>query len=104
MAQQNQEAEKIVRNLLCNCVWINSHVFGGLPKTGNEKAGTMNGEMASSWVVELRQEEGYGARWLVEEENDNDNDNIGQCSSVAVTFRGFLEPQMEDGHKLRWRH
>lgn len=31
---------------------------------------------------------GYGARWL----------------HNGSEFRGFLEPQMEDGHLVGWRH
>lgn len=39
-------------------------------------------------VVEMRTTEGYGARWLLD----------------GMEFRGFLEPQMEDGHAVGWRH
>ena len=39
-------------------------------------------------ILEVRTSEGFGARW----------------SSDGTLFRGFLEPQMEDGHSKRWRH
>ena len=39
-------------------------------------------------VLEVRNELGYGARW----------------SSDGNMFRGFLEPQMNDGHSIGWRH
>ena len=39
-------------------------------------------------VLEVRNELGYGARW----------------SCDGTTFRGFLEPQMNDGHSIGWRH
>lgn len=39
-------------------------------------------------IIELRIEKGYGIRWQV-------NDGM---------FRGFLEPQMEDGHEKGWIH
>uniref|UniRef100_K3X6B4 Uncharacterized protein n=1 Tax=Globisporangium ultimum (strain ATCC 200006 / CBS 805.95 / DAOM BR144) TaxID=431595 RepID=K3X6B4_GLOUD len=39
-------------------------------------------------TMELRNALGYGARWTVEDQ----------------AFRGFLEPQMENGHEARWRH
>ena len=39
-------------------------------------------------VIEVRCAEGYGARW-------------GHDGKV---FRGFLEPQMEDGHATGWKH
>ena len=41
----------------------------------------------SDIIVECRVEQGYGMRWT--------GDGV---------FRGFLEPQMEDGHAQRWRH
>ena len=39
-------------------------------------------------VLEVRCSEGYGARWTCD----------------GKQFRGFLEPQMKDGHVLKWRH
>ena len=39
-------------------------------------------------VMEIRMAEGYGLRW----------------SGDGTFFRGFLEPQMEDGHEKGWRH
>ncbi|ELU15712.1 hypothetical protein CAPTEDRAFT_201130 [Capitella teleta] len=39
-------------------------------------------------ILEVRQENGYGARW----------------SADGRHFRGFLEPQMVDGHDVGWRH
>lgn len=39
-------------------------------------------------VIEVRCTEGYGARW----------------SHDGKVFRGFLEPQMEDGHAAGWKH
>ncbi|XP_062507765.1 uncharacterized protein LOC134184164 isoform X2 [Corticium candelabrum] len=39
-------------------------------------------------VVEVRSSEGYGARWTAD----------------GLEFRGFLEPQMEDGHAMGWQH
>lgn len=39
-------------------------------------------------IIEARQENGYGARWTCD----------GQ------QFRGFLEPQMIDGHEVGWKH
>ena len=39
-------------------------------------------------VLEIRGSEGYGARW----------------SQDGTVFRGFLEPQMSDGHAVGWRH
>lgn len=39
-------------------------------------------------LFEVRCSPGYGARWLAD----------------GSHFRGFLEPQMEDGHAVGWRH
>lgn len=40
------------------------------------------------FVIEVRVIEGYGARWTADGEQ----------------FRGFVEPQMIDGHEVGWRH
>lgn len=39
-------------------------------------------------TMELRNALGFGARWTIEDQ----------------AFRGFLEPQMANGHESRWRH
>jgi len=39
-------------------------------------------------ILEVRTAEGYGARWLAD----------------GAQFRGFLEPQMQDGHVKGWIH
>ncbi len=39
-------------------------------------------------ILEVRQKDGYGMRW----------------SPDGLQFRGFLEPQMVDGHDVGWRH
>ena len=39
-------------------------------------------------VLEVRTADGYGAQW----------------SADGAAFRGFLEPQMPDGHAVGWRH
>ncbi|CAI2374750.1 unnamed protein product [Moneuplotes crassus] len=38
-------------------------------------------------IIECRVSEGYGCRWTRDQE-----------------FRGFIEPQMMDGHSKKWRH
>ncbi|KAH9499935.1 hypothetical protein Btru_076957 [Bulinus truncatus] len=40
------------------------------------------------YIIEARQDQGYGLRW----------------SADGASFRGFLEPQMIDGHEVGWRH
>ena len=44
------------------------------------------------YVFELRNVDGYGARWVV------------QDAGRTVVFRGLLEPPMVQGHDKRWRH
>ena len=41
-------------------------------------------------LLEIRNGQGYGLRWMI--------------SNNRLTFRGFIEPQMEDGHSVGWRH
>uniref|UniRef100_A0A0B6ZPP1 Uncharacterized protein n=1 Tax=Arion vulgaris TaxID=1028688 RepID=A0A0B6ZPP1_9EUPU len=40
------------------------------------------------FIIEARQDQGYGLRW----------------SADGASFRGFLEPQMIDGHEVGWKH
>lgn len=40
------------------------------------------------FVIEARVKEGYGVRWTAD----------------GKQFRGFLEPQMVDGHEVGWKH
>ena len=79
---QNHDAEQLVLKLLEEAIWINIHTFGG---------------MEGQPVLEIRVESGYGARWTAECIN-------GDRILKNVMFRGFLEPQMEDGHEVKWRH
>jgi len=136
-AQQNKETFDLLNHkLLEGCVWINSHNFGGVSAemNGNEDNTTVNDTRivttnetkqnkssgvssiitsSSSWVLEIRQEQGYGARWLLELPATRKNSSmellvglVGRDPDrdLVVTFRGFLEPQMENGHDNRWRH
>lgn len=43
--------------------------------------------LQSEVIIECRIPQGYGIRWNQE-----------------GVFRGFLEPQMDDGHDRKWRH
>ena len=80
---KNDAAEAIVEGLLADAVWINIHVFGGVQTP----------------VVEVRNILGYGARWEADW-------SLKGCPEqpVDVVFRGFLEPQMDDGFERGWRH
>jgi len=104
---QNKVSEEIVCRLLRDAVWMNVHQFGGTVEP----------------VLEVRVQEGYGARWSLgsntsassNSKHDPDDGIAGNCvdpvdevdkknKDQTVVFRGFLEPQMEDGHALKWRH
>lgn len=52
-------------------------------------------------VYEMRVAEGYGMRWY----QDQGNHKVGENAEDAPwTFRGFVEPMMENGHEVGWRH
>lgn len=69
---KNSQAIEVLGKFMRDCIWINIHCLPG-----------------ETPVLELRVNEGYGARWLL---------------NKAPVFRGFLEPMMERGHERRWRH
>jgi hypothetical protein len=80
---KNDAAEVIVKKLIHDAVWINIHEFGGVDNP----------------VIEIRNRLGYGARW---EADWNLKGSLER--PTGATFRGFLEPHMEDGFERRWRH
>uniref|UniRef100_A0A7S3PVJ2 Uncharacterized protein n=1 Tax=Chaetoceros debilis TaxID=122233 RepID=A0A7S3PVJ2_9STRA len=82
IVKKNKDAEEIVHEMLNDAVWINIHIFGG----------------AASPVIELRNLQGYGARWSCNWSGSPYN------HPNEVKFRGFLEPQMLDGHEHKWKH
>ena len=49
-------------------------------------------------VYEVRVAAGYGMRW------SQDQAAAGRGEDAPWVFRGFLEPQMENGHEVGWRH
>jgi len=79
--KQSSETQAIVSSIVHNAAWINIHTFGG---------------MNNQPVLEVRLENGYGARWTA--------DWTDQFRPVNIEMRGFLEPQMEDGHEKGWKH
>ena len=77
-------ATTVLQKLLEDASWINIHTFGGMEGTP---------------VLEVRIGSGHGARWTGVWEVPEAN-----RLPTKVTFRGFLEPQMDDGHDKKWRH
>jgi hypothetical protein len=57
-------------------------------------------------VYEVRVEEGYGMRWSQDrgELVVGEGDGGSVDTSMPWMFRGFVEPMMEDGHDVGWRH
>jgi len=48
-------------------------------------------------VYEVRVLEGYGMRWSQDQGNEEETEQ-------PWSFRGFVEPMMENGHEVGWRH
>lgn len=56
-------------------------------------------------VYEVRVAEGYGMRWSQDQRNvDGQTGLTGLRYDRPWMFRGFVEPMMENGHELGWRH
>ncbi|KAH7923311.1 hypothetical protein BV22DRAFT_1069015 [Leucogyrophana mollusca] len=55
-------------------------------------------------VYEARVEEGYGMRWSQDLSVVEDGEYGSGEMKVPWTFRGFVEPMMENGHEVGWKH
>lgn len=55
-------------------------------------------------VYEVRVREGYGMRWAQDRGGAQQGEEGGTHADTPWLFRGFLEPMMENGHELGWRH
>ncbi|KAF8811116.1 hypothetical protein BYT27DRAFT_7252839 [Phlegmacium glaucopus] len=53
-------------------------------------------------VYEVRVAEGYGMRWS-QDRGDREGDDASKDDRPWI-FRGFVEPYMENGHEVMWRH
>jgi len=82
--EKNEAAIAIIMDMIRDAAWINIHVFGTVEAP----------------IMEVRNKMGYGARWSADW-----NRNNGEWSKPSdVVFRGFLEPQMDEGFEKGWRH
>jgi len=54
-------------------------------------------------VYEVRVAEGYGMRWS-QDRGDREGDEETSKDDRPWVFRGFVEPYMENGHEVKWRH
>jgi len=86
----NERAVAIFHKIYDNATWRNLH---WLPH--------------QILVYEIRISEGYGMRWSQNRGEGGESGGIHRKASGAEAewiFRGFLEPQMENGHEIGWRH
>ncbi|KAF8907767.1 hypothetical protein CPB85DRAFT_823956 [Mucidula mucida] len=78
----NEQALQLFWKVMDRCSWRNLH---WLPR--------------QVLVYEVRIEEGYGMRW------SQDRSEMENCVEPRLwIFRGFVEPMMENGHEVGWRH
>ncbi|KAI9144637.1 hypothetical protein BKA69DRAFT_1053520 [Paraphysoderma sedebokerense] len=108
-SMKNQQANIVLSRILEDIAWVNVHSLPPGNDSGWKNAESIDRSVESSHpeddgrlkennkdrlaTVEMRNSSGYGARWV-----------FAHGHSEALNFRGFLEPQMEDGHDKRWRH
>ncbi|CAG8666575.1 1088_t:CDS:2, partial [Acaulospora morrowiae] len=94
--QKNEQANQILAKVITDAAWINLH---SLPH--------------ETRVFEVRNSRGYGARWEIQPSQSQSEGDSGIENSPSedqrnrnrtIVFRGFLEPQMEDGHEKGWIH
>jgi hypothetical protein len=74
-AEKNVNAVRVLARIVDDVAWLNVHA---LPH--------------DTLVFEMRNAAQYGARWELTRDRR-------RCE-----FRGFLEPQLDDGHAVGWRH
>ena len=92
--EKNQRAVDALTRILRGATWSNVHA---LPAP--------DGSGSSLSVFETREALGHGARGELRHDDGSGGGGRSSSSSPsACVFRGFLEPQMKDGHLLKWRH
>ncbi|KAH8823533.1 hypothetical protein DL96DRAFT_1617884 [Flagelloscypha sp. PMI_526] len=99
VATINENALKLLERILEGATWRNIHA---LPH--------------DILVYEVRISEGYGMRWALDrspvslegaEEQEREQQVVGAVDLLRErpwVFRGFVEPMMENGHEVGWRH
>jgi hypothetical protein len=55
-------------------------------------------------VYEVRIAEGYGMRWSQDQSTKDSLETEASVEMPPWIFRGFVEPMMENGHEVGWRH
>lgn len=78
LEEQNQRANELMKRMFEECIWINVHFLPHSKEIIEVKYNNYN---------QIRNSKGYGMRW-----------------EIGGEFRGLIEPQMDDGHKKKWKH
>lgn len=89
---KNEAATALLYKFLKQGIWLNVHLLPVsvcvflclIHRSINQRSKQKHNVHA----VEIRLKEGYGIRW----------------TDSGRQFRGFLEPFMENGHEVGWRH
>jgi hypothetical protein len=55
-------------------------------------------------AYEMRVPEGYGMRWSQDRSSPKEGEDKEAALDRAWIFRGFIEPMIENGHEIGWRH
>lgn len=55
-------------------------------------------------VYEMRVPEGYGMRWSQDQSAKEGEEEESAVKERPWIFRGFVEPMIENGHEVGWRH
>ncbi|KAJ3109578.1 hypothetical protein HDU96_007181 [Phlyctochytrium bullatum] len=105
VAAKNVRAAEVLGRIFGDPVWMNLHQ---LPH--------------NTLVYELRNSEGYGTRFYIrsgaqsvagtstttettsDELSEEEAGDVTDSKPKSLEFRGFLEPPMENGHEVGWRH
>jgi len=85
VARINEKALLLFEKVVDNATWRNLH---WLPH--------------QVLIYEARVEEGYGMRWS--QDRNLDGEDTTAQDPFPWVFRGFVEPMMENGHEVGWRH
>ncbi|GIQ85401.1 hypothetical protein KIPB_007055 [Kipferlia bialata] len=78
---KNARSLDILCRILRDAVWYNVHQI-------------VHGVV----TIEIRDADGYGARWVLE------NESLTDGPETVIVFRGLLEPHTPDGHDKGWVH
>ena len=108
-AAKNETAAAKLRELLRDPgpAWVNLHCVASTA-AASAAASAAAGSTAATTIqlLEVRNHLGYGARWELPPQPPQPPQPVvgGGDGRPPIIFRGFLEPNMPDGHEKGWRH